>query len=111
MTSFSQVFGTSKVEEHFAPLSNQELAEEISYELRPQIAKLIEMALTTLTTKHQEELERAVEAAYQEAGNFVGELYQSGNMGENEYALLTEFFDERITSTKTDKQEDYPPSN
>jgi hypothetical protein len=32
----------------------------------------------------------------EKAGNFVDELYQSGNMGENEYGLLMEFFNEEL---------------
>ena len=35
--------------------------------------------------------------ALEEAGNYVDELYQSGNMGKNEYELLTDFFDKKLT--------------
>jgi hypothetical protein len=37
-----------------------------------------------------------VREALEEAGNYVDELYQSGNMGENEYEALTDFFDEKL---------------
>ena len=41
-------------------------------------------------------LEAVKREAYEEAGNYVDELYQTGNMGDNEYMLLTEFFDYKL---------------
>ena len=50
----------------------------------------------TLQTERQKR-EEVVKETLEEAGNYVDELYQSGNMGENEFELLTEFFDEKLT--------------
>ena len=40
---------------------------------------------------------RTQEVLYK-VGNFVGELYQTGNMGDNEHALLVEFFDKELST-------------
>ena len=61
---------------------------------------IIDEALETERQKRDE----MVREAFKEAGNYVDELYQSGNMGENEYALLTDFFDEKLTQTNNPKE-------
>ena len=53
--------------------------------------------IETILQAERQKREEMLREALEEAGNYVDELYQSGNMGENEYALLTDFFDEKLT--------------
>ena len=71
------------------------------------VAMLVERANAitkeqTLTAERQKRAEM-VREALEEAGNYVDELYQSGNMGKNEYELLTDFFDEKLTQPNNPK--------
>ena len=52
--------------------------------------------IEALTTAYNKGVEVGRVEKLKKAGNFVGELYQSGNMGDNEYELLTEFFNEEL---------------
>ena len=69
---------------------------------RPVHTKDLDSILEKVTQTLQAERQKRYEAL-EEAGNYVDELYQSGNMGKNEYELLTDFFDEKLTQPNNPK--------
>ena len=108
-----------KEDEFIKDMSKEKSVEEIVEEFEPLLKlldkadKLIKQEYRTgvssrvlathkLTQTLKAERQKRDEAL-EEAGNYVDELYQSGNMGKNEYELLPDFFDEKLTHPNNPK--------
>jgi hypothetical protein len=57
---------------------------------------LIDLVTQALTTAYNKGVEVGGVKKLEEVGNFVDELYQSGNMGDNEHAFLLDYFNEEL---------------
>ena len=87
-----------KLESTWIPFISDSMQKDAIYEVIREVDRINK----TLKTERQKR-DEMVKEALEEAGNYVDELYQSGNMGENEYELLTDFFDEKLLTQPNNK--------
>lgn len=81
-------------------MSTEKSVEEFMYDeagdFAPSAEVLHKSDVEKLIQAERTKREVRVREAFEEAGNYVDELYQTGNMGDNEHMLLTAFFDEKL---------------